>query len=120
MDECDVTVVGAGPIGCFIAERLASKGRNVSLFEEHSRIGEPLHCAGLVTQRVLNLTHCPPEGIVQNTIYGAIIHSPNGKTLTIGGETIHALVIDRRAFDVYLAQKAERAGAHLFLQHTSA
>ena len=120
MDECDVTIVGAGPIGCFVAERLASKGRNVSLFEEHPGIGEPLHCAGLVTQRVFDITDCPAEEIVQNKIYGAIIHSPNGQTLTIGGETIHALVIDRQAFDSYLAQKAKRVGAQIFLQHTSA
>ena len=98
MNEYDIAVVGGGPIGCFVAEQLASKGRHVAVFEEHKTIGEPLHCAGLVTQRVFDITKCSQTGIVQNKIYGAHIHSPSGSTLTIGGEKIHALVINRQQF----------------------
>jgi len=113
MDEYDIAVVGGGPAGCFVAEQLASKGRHVVVFEEHSTIGEPGHCAGLVTQRVFDISKCSPTRIVQNTIYGAVIHSPSGSTLTIGGEKVHGLVINRQRFDETLAQNAQTAGAEL-------
>ena len=117
MDEYDIVVVGGGPVGCFVAEQLASNGRHVAVFEEHQTIGEPVHCAGLITQRVLDITNCSSQGIVQNTIYGAVLHSPAGTTLIIGGNKVHGLVIQRRTFDARLAQKAQNAGAALSVGH---
>jgi digeranylgeranylglycerophospholipid reductase len=117
MEKYDVAVVGGGPIGCYVAEQLASKGRQVAVFEEHHTTGEPVHCAGLVSQRVLDITKCPQDEIVQNTIYGAIIHSPAGALLTIGGEKVHALVIDRQRFDNHIAKNAQKAGATILRNH---
>jgi digeranylgeranylglycerophospholipid reductase len=118
MDEYDIAIVGGGPIGCYIAQQLALKKRYVAVFEEHKTIGEPVHCAGLVTQRVLDITKCSQDGIVQNTIYGAVIHSPAGSLLTIGGDNVHSLVINRQKFDEHIAQKAQKAGATILLNHT--
>jgi len=117
MNEYEVAVVGGGPIGCFVAERLALQGRQVVVFEEHQTIGEPMHCAGLISQRVLDLTRCPQDEVVQNKIYGAIIHSPAGNLLTIGDDTVHAVVINRQKFDTYIAHNAQKAGTALLLQH---
>jgi digeranylgeranylglycerophospholipid reductase len=117
IDKVDVAVVGGGPIGCFIAEHLAEKGRHITVFEEHETIGEPTHCAGLVTQRVLDIAQCPKEEIVQNEIYGAVIHSPSNTLLTIGGEKIHALAINRQKFDDFLAKKAQNAKATILHKH---
>jgi len=116
MNEYDVVVVGGGPIGSYVAQHLAANGTTVALLEEHATIGEPLHCAGLVTQRVIDLTSCD-DAIIQNTIYGACIHAPSGATLTIGGEKKHAVVINRTRFDHTLANKAKQAGAHILVQH---
>jgi digeranylgeranylglycerophospholipid reductase len=117
MEQYEIAIAGAGPIGCYIAEQLASKGRQVAVFEEHHTIGEPIHCAGLVTRRVLDITNCSQEDIVQNTIYGAIIHSPKGTLLTIGGNKVHALVIDRQKFDGCIARNAQKAGATILQNH---
>jgi digeranylgeranylglycerophospholipid reductase len=119
MNTYDCAIVGGGPIGCFIGEQLAlhAKEKNIAIFEEHASIGEPRHCAGLVSPRVFDITHCPKQGILQNTISGAIIHSPDGSTLTIGGDRTHALVINRKTFDEYLARRAQNAGTSLFNQH---
>jgi geranylgeranyl reductase family protein len=117
MDEYDIAVAGGGPVGCFVAEQLASKGRHVGVFEEHRTIGEPVHCAGLVTQRVFDISKCSQTGIVQNKIYGAHIHSPSGSTLTIGGDRVHGLVINRQKFDENIAQKAQKAGVNLSVEH---
>ena len=117
MDEYDIVVAGGGPVGSFIAEQLASKGRYVAVFEEHKTIGQPLHCAGLVTQRVFDISKCSQLGIVQNKICGAYIHSPSGTTLTIGENKVHGLVIDRQKFDESIAQKAQKAGANFSLEN---
>jgi digeranylgeranylglycerophospholipid reductase len=117
MNDYEIIVAGGGPIGCFIAKQLALHGINVAVIEEHETIGEPVHCAGLVTQRVFDISQCPQKEIVQNKIYGAHIHSPNGSILTIGGNKVHALVIDRKCFDMKLAQAAQTAGADLLMGH---
>lgn len=117
MKTYDVAVTGGGPIGCFAAQQLAVKGRQVAVFEEHDTIGQPIHCAGLVTQRVFNIAQIPPNGIIQNTVYGAHIHSPSGMILSIGGDTVHALVIDRQRFDQTIADKARQAGAEINEAH---
>jgi digeranylgeranylglycerophospholipid reductase len=117
MDNYDIVVAGGGPIGCFTAQQLALKKTNVAIVEEHSTIGEPLHCAGLVTKRVFDITKCSQTGIVQNRIYGAVIHSPAGTTLTIGEEKVYAQVINRQRFDETLSHAAHTAGADLFTGH---
>jgi geranylgeranyl reductase family protein len=117
MNEYDVAVVGAGPAGSSVAQRLAANGTNVAIIEEHATIGEPLHCAGLITQRVIDLAACDTHDIVQNIIYGACIHPPSEATLTIGGEKKHAAVINRQRFDETLARNAQNAGADLLMHH---
>jgi digeranylgeranylglycerophospholipid reductase len=117
MDSYDVIIVGAGPAGCYVASMLAKEKIRTAVYEEHPTIGEPLHCAGLVTQRVLDFLPMDSSGVIQNTIYGAHIHAPSDTTLTIGGDRVHALVIDRQRFDTALANQAQAAGADLFLEH---
>ena len=117
MIDYEIIIAGGGPIGCFIAKKLASQGIRVAIMEEHEKIGEPLHCAGLVTPRVFNISQCSKTGIVQNKIYGAYIHNLDGTILTIGGNKMHALVINRPLFDQKLADAAHSAKADLFTSH---
>ena len=39
--EYDVVVVGAGPVGGFLAQRMCEGGVTVLLLEEHAQIGRP-------------------------------------------------------------------------------
>jgi len=84
------------------------------MLEEHAQVGLPAHCAGLVSPRAMKLVGASPN-LVLNEIRGACIHSPTGKTLTIGGQKVYALVIDRVGLDRMLAQEARELGATLFL-----
>lgn len=110
----DVVVVGAGPAGSATAHNLARDGARVLVLEEHAQVGIPAHCAGLVSARAMKLAGAPPD-LVLNEIKGACIHSPSGKTLTLGGEKVYALVIDRIGLDRILAQQALEQGATLSL-----
>ena len=44
-----IVIIGAGPVGCYAAYLLAKKGKKVAVFEEHKKIGRPVHCTGIVT-----------------------------------------------------------------------
>ncbi|MDD5502176.1 MAG: NAD(P)/FAD-dependent oxidoreductase [Candidatus Thermoplasmatota archaeon] len=110
--SCDVLVVGAGPVGSFTARKIAEKGYKVILAEEHEKIGEPAHCTGLVTPRVLEIAGIGRE-VIQSEIYGADIHSPDGTILPVRGKRIEAFSIDRIAFDRTLCEMAANAGAEI-------
>ena len=114
-DHYDVAVIGGGPIGGYAAKEFASGEHTVALLEEHKEIGMPLKCAGLVTSKVFEVLNFTERNIVVNRIKGAHIHSPLGNVLTIGGDRIHALAIDRVRFDKEIIKTAKDSGTDLFL-----
>ena len=116
MNRYDVAVVGAGPVGSFVAKKIATEGYKVLIIEEHKKVGMPLKCAGLVTTRVFDLGDFSKKNVVQNKIYGANIHSPSGNTLSIGGDKAHALAIARSMFDEEIVKQAKNKGADVFLE----
>ena len=118
MREYDTIIVGGGPIGGFIAGNIAEKKYNVAIIEKNKEIGKPINCAGLITPRVFDILKIKKESIIQNKIKGANIHSPSGKILTIGGDKIHALAIDRSKFDKEIVKKAKEKGVEVFLENT--
>lgn len=116
MEKYDVAVVGGGPVGGYVAKRIASEGFKTALFEEHKRIGTPLKCAGLITSRIFDFLDFSKTKVVQNKIYGAHIYSPSGNVLTIGGDRVHALVINRSQFDEEIINNAKNSGAEIYLE----
>jgi digeranylgeranylglycerophospholipid reductase len=113
MKSYDCIIVGGGPVGCYTAQNIAKKGFSTSLYEEHPEIGRPVKCAGLVTKRVLDFCHPTSSNSVLLPINGAHIHSPSGEVLTIGGDAVHAYVIDRVKFDRCLMKRALNNGTEI-------
>ena len=113
--KVDICIVGAGPIGGYIASNLAGHVDSLVLIEQHKKVGEPVNCAGLVTPRVFEQFNIPTKNIVQNEIKGANIHSPSGDILSIGGNKVHALSIDRKSLDSYLVSQAVKKNTSLLL-----
>jgi len=108
-----IAVIGGGPVGCFAAAKLASAGQKVSVYEEHSSIGKPVQCTGLLTSEIYNIlkvdSHC-----VLNKLTKARLYSPEGKfiELKLGKPNI---VVDRELFDKQIAAMASSAGAKINL-----
>ncbi len=110
-----IVIVGAGPIGCYTAQLLKAYGFQPLLIEEHSEVGRPIHCTGLVGNKVF--TEKRPFVILRssiiNTINGAIIHYEN-QSFAIEREKV-AYVIDRERFDKELSKGLNILCQHVFL-----
>lgn len=116
-EKYDVIIVGGGPIGGTVGNIIAKKNFKVAIFEKNKEIGKPLRCAGLVSEKTFKHTPISKSNLVQNKIKGANIHSPSDNVLTIGGDKIHALAIDRVDFDKKIINQSEKNGAKVFLEH---
>jgi len=115
-EEADIVVVGAGPAGLIAAREAANRGANVVVLEEHGEVGKPCHCAGLLSLKGLDRLGVPTNGAyVQNKVRGARFFSPSALTFSVEKSEPVACVVDRSAFDKYLAQKATEAGARIIL-----
>jgi len=112
--SADVVVVGCGVSGATAALAVAKKNVSVSLFEEHSQVGEPSHCSGHVgIPAFKHFSPKVPERIIENRIKGAVLNSPSGNPLTLQRSKPVTWVLNRAAYDQYLAELAENSGATL-------
>ena len=107
MSREKVLIVGAGPIGCYAARLLKEKKveLEVVIIEEHSGIGRPIHCAGLVGQNVfseMKINFGRHNGVMLNSIDGAEVFL-DGESFKIERKEV-AVVIDRERFDRYLGE----------------
>jgi geranylgeranyl reductase family protein len=108
MKSFDVIIVGAGPAGSFAAERLASAGVKIALFDGRLP-GEPKPCGGGVTSKALKAWPHLLEA-VGRTIDELDMYSPSGKHLHLKLDEPFA-VYSRIAFDTFLCERARAAGA---------
>jgi geranylgeranyl reductase family protein len=107
----EAAIIGAGPSGVLAATQISKQGYQTTIVEEHKKIGEPNHCAGLISAKGLErLGIAPSDDFVQNSIYGGRVYSPDGDFLIARDKRIWAYVIDRTSLDQYLADKAKDVG----------
>ncbi|MFH1647941.1 MAG: NAD(P)/FAD-dependent oxidoreductase [Chloroflexota bacterium] len=106
----DVVVVGAGPVGSYTAGRLAAGGHRVLVLERKRRVGDSVCCTGIVGQECIR-TFAIEEKVITRQVNSASLFSPSGKRLHLRREEPQASILDRAAFDISLAERAQRAGA---------
>lgn len=113
----EIAIVGAGPIGCYTGYLLAKSGQKVSIYEEHSQIGTPIQCTGLLTAdfQQFGLPRDSLNSFLVNTFNEIEINSPKKKKLKIKQDEY---LICRNKFDNYLANLALKAGAKIFLNNS--
>lgn len=98
-----IIIVGAGPIGCYLAQLLRRKGLDSVLIEEDKSLGEPVHCAGLLGKKVFDE---PQISLSKKSIVNTI----NEGMLYLGGQNLLlkrkkvAYVVDREIFDKELGK----------------
>jgi digeranylgeranylglycerophospholipid reductase len=110
-----INIIGAGPIGSYCAYLLSRSGKKVNVFEEHKDIGLPIQCTGITTSLLKKIIRLNKD-IIINEISKVRIFSPNGNHIEINFKEKN-LVIDRKKFDEYIADMAQKEGAKFFLNH---
>src|SRR5256886_13842364 len=105
----DVIVVGAGPAGLYSALRTAEAGLDILVLEEHTEIGAPTHCTGIVSGETNQLYKIPGE-VVLNRPSSCLVVSPGGNVAELEDPGEEIAVLDRAAFDRALATSVVEAG----------
>lgn len=106
-------VIGGGPIGCRVGERLALHNFNVGVIEAKAKIGYPNHCSGLVPIEFLREADVSQKNIL-NYIKGAKVFSHKENCIHFKRETPYAAVIDRIGFDTNMEERLKKANANVF------
>ena len=110
----DAIVVGAGPIGGYLSRKLNEFGHSVLLLEEHDEIGRPFQCAGLVNPAAMKTIGL--EDSILTTIWGANIHSPAGKKVSIGDPDVpRTYSVCRKIFDEAVVMQSIASGTEILL-----
>ena len=105
----DVVIIGGGPAGLFAGARLAAAGLRTVLLEEHSSVGEPVHCTGVLAADAFDEFNLSRRSLL-NELTTARFTSPAGHEVTYSSDRVEAVVIDRRAFDQDLLERAKSTG----------
>jgi digeranylgeranylglycerophospholipid reductase len=112
----DVIVIGGGPAGSYTARRLAEYGHKMLVLEKNSQAGEKSCCTGIVGQECVNTFDIDTKVILRQ-LNSATLFSPSGNGLHIYRPETQAVVLDRAAFDISMAERAQRAGAEYRFTH---
>lgn len=106
----DVIVVGGGPIGSYVACKLAAQGHRVLVLERKSRAGEKVCCTGIIGQECVD-TFAIEDKLILLRVNSASLFSPSGNRLHLRREEPQACILDRIAFDIAMTERAQHAGA---------
>jgi geranylgeranyl reductase family protein len=111
-ESVDALIVGGGPGGLFMAARLAERGVRTLVCEEHGRVGDPVHCTGVLAADSFSRFDLPDSATL-NQLSAVRFVSPGGIPVDYTTASPLATVIDRPAFDRSLADRALAAGAEI-------
>jgi len=110
----DVLIIGAGPIGSYLAFRLAKEGFKTAIFEEDEEVGKNVICTGIIGKETFEKFNLPRESILKE-IKSINFFSPAGTILKYNPPYVLAYVVDREIFDKGLFQWAKEEGAETYL-----
>lgn len=91
---------------------LARDRWSVLVLEEHERVGDPVHCTGVLGVEAFDELDLPRDTILSMTRVARFVGG-NGRDLVIDGGAITAAVVDRGSFDRALAARAGDEGARI-------
>ncbi|MBI2541644.1 NAD(P)/FAD-dependent oxidoreductase [Candidatus Woesearchaeota archaeon] len=107
-----ITIVGAGPAGSYLGHLLARRGKNVTILEEHSQIGSPVQCTGIVTHSIERFFRLKRE-VIAKRLDKVIVVSKNNRMTA----NVDEIVMWRDKFDMFVGEMARDAGAKILLNH---
>jgi len=110
----DVVVIGGGPAGSYVAYKLAGRGHKVMVLERKQKVGEPVCCTGIIGQECAN-SFAIESSVILREVNSARLFSPSGNLLRLWREETQACILDRAAFDMAMANRAQGEGVEYVL-----
>ncbi len=96
-----------------VAQKSAKAGYDTLVLEEHTSIGKPVQCAGLVSPKVIEMTDTDS---VYQWSQTAQVNPPRSEPLEIWSAEPKAAILDRSKFDREMVEKAVKDGARVELK----
>jgi len=109
----EIIIIGAGPIGCYAGYLLAKEGYEVDIYENHSHIGSPIQCTGLLTSD-FDQFNLPMDSFLVNTFSKVEVYSKN-ETLEVKQKEY---LVCRKKFDNFFGDLAKGVGVRFYLNHS--
>lgn len=106
----DAVVIGGGPVGSYVACKLAEMGHEVVVLERHKQPGEQVCCTGIISQKCIT-SFAIDENIILRKVNSAQLFSPSGGLIRLWRKQTQACIIDRAALDAAMASRAQGKGA---------
>ncbi len=103
-------IIGAGPVGSYLAEKLAKLGYKVLVLDKKTSPGQGICCTGIVGKECLDLLAID-DNLVFRQANSARFFAPSGKSLRIWRNEPVAYVLDRPNLEIELVSRAQTAGA---------
>jgi digeranylgeranylglycerophospholipid reductase len=106
----DTVIIGAGPVGSYLAGKLARLGYKVLVLDKKPAAEQDVCCTGIVSKECLDLIPIGKNLIIRS-FNSARFLSPSGKLLRLWRSHEVAYTIDRPALNLALADWAKESGA---------
>lgn len=110
----NVIVVGGGPVGSYLAYRLADMGYEVVVLERKEKIGDRVCCTGIIGRECAR-DFPLADNVVLRQANSARLFSPCGRAQRVWRQEPQAFIIDRPAFDQDMADRAKGKGVSYVL-----
>ena len=105
IEKFDICIIGGSIAGNYLSYLLSETNLKIAVIEEHKKIGLPLQCAGIVSQKLSRIIKLPKE-VVLNRVKIAKIVAPQGKFFKISSSE-EPYIIDRVALDSFIYEKVK-------------
>ena len=102
-------IIGAGPVGSYLAIKLALLGRKVIVLEKKPVAGHSICCTGIISKECYDLLSLDGN-IATRRANSAKFFTPSGRCIRLWRSDEVAYITDRAALDYELASKAQKMG----------
>ncbi len=109
-----MAVIGGGPVGSYTAYKLVGMGYGVVVLETKERPGEKVCCTGLIGRECVSSFDIDDK-VILRWVNSARLFSPSGRLIRLRRQEDQACIVDRAAFDMAIAKRAQGKGADYLL-----
>ena len=112
-------IIGAGPVGSYLADKLALLGYKVLVLDKKTAAGQDVCCTGIISKECLDLLAIDDNLIIRQA-NSAKFMAPSGKSLRLWRTDDVAYIIDRPNLEPVLVNRAITSGAdYVFSTHVT-